>query len=233
MNTWMSDPFEYPEGPIDRGKLLTEDVLARIGEWGRYKDVDDDGIPYRTIPGDGMPSYFCRGSGHNARGQYSERPDDYVQNLDRLAKKFETAKEWVPKPEVEIEPGAEIGVIAYGTSHWAIVESQDQLRQEADVRASYLRLRAYPFTTEVTEFIERHKRVYVVEQNRDAQLLSLLRMDLDVALLPKLRSILHYNGLPIDARSVTDDLLAQEGHEVAVASRRTTGFAAGAGVGGE
>src|SRR5919206_92665 len=117
MNNWMSDGFNYPDKPINRGKVLTDDVLKRIGEWGRYKDVDGDGIPYRTIPGDGMPAYFTRGSGHNAKGQYSERPDDYVDNMDRLARKFETARQFVPRPEIDRNPKAKIGFIAYGTSH--------------------------------------------------------------------------------------------------------------------
>ena len=113
MNTWMSQPFQYPEKPLDRGKLLDADTLARIdSEWGRYMDVDGDGIPYRTIPGDGMPAYFTRGSGHNARGQYSERPDDYVNNLDRLARKFDTARQYVPEPVVDDADGARVGIIA-------------------------------------------------------------------------------------------------------------------------
>src|SRR2546422_91825 len=145
MNNWMSDGFQYPEKGIDRGKLLTADVLKRIGEWGRYKDVDGDGIPYRTIPGDGMPSSFARGSGHNAKGQYSERPDDYVENMDRLARKFETARKHVPKPVVQRNPRAKIGFLGYGTSHFAIEESRDQLRDETKVDTSYFRLRAYPF----------------------------------------------------------------------------------------
>jgi hypothetical protein len=103
--------------------------------------VDGDGIPYRTIPGDGMPAYFARGSGHNAKGQYSERPDDYVDNMDRLSRKFDTARKFVPKPEIERSPDAKIGFIGYGTSHWAIGESRDQLREETDVKTSYFRLR--------------------------------------------------------------------------------------------
>src|SRR5438094_1396630 len=128
MNNWMSDGFKYPEKPIDRGKLLTEETLKRLGERGRYKAVDGDGIPYRTIPGDGMPVYFARGSGHNAKGQYSERPDDYVENRNRLARKFETARKAMPKPVIETVKGASIGFMGYGTSHWAISESRDQLR---------------------------------------------------------------------------------------------------------
>jgi 2-oxoglutarate/2-oxoacid ferredoxin oxidoreductase subunit alpha len=223
MNNWMSDGFKYPEKPIDRGKMLTPEVLKKLGEWGRYKDVDGDGIPYRTIPGDGMPSYFTRGSGHNAQGKYSERPDDYVDNVDRLARKHETARGFVPKPIVDTVAGAKIGLVGYGTSHWAIDESRDQLREETDVKASYYRVRAYPFTDELPAFIDAHERVYIVEQNRDAQLLQLMRLELTPERISKLRSVLHYNGLPIDARSISDDVLAQEGYEVAKKTARVMG----------
>jgi 2-oxoglutarate/2-oxoacid ferredoxin oxidoreductase subunit alpha len=211
MNTWMSPTFTYPEKPLDRGKLLDAAVLARTGEWGRYRDVDGDGIPYRTIPGDGMPPYFTRGSGHNDKGQYSERPDDYVKNMERLDRKFQTARKHVPKPEVFDVAGAEVGIVGYGTSHWAIVESRDQLEREAGLATAYLRLRAYPFTEELAAFVGRYKRVYVVEQNRDAQMHSLMRLDLGADGIARLRKVLHYNGLPIDARSITDEILVQEG----------------------
>ena len=215
MNNWMSDAFTYPDKPINRGKLLTEEVLKRLGTFGRYTDVDGDGIPYRTIPGDGMPAYFARGSGHNAKGQYSERPDDYVDNMDRLSRKFDTARKLVPRPIVEKNPKAKIGFIAFGTSHFATQESRDQLREETSVETSYFRLRGYPFTDELAAFIDTHDRVYVIEQNRDAQLLQLMKLELSPERQLKLRSVLHYNGLPIDARSITDDVLAQEGFEVA------------------
>ena len=227
MNNWMSDGFKYPDKPINRGKLLTPEKLKQLGEWGRYKDVDGDGIAYRTIPGDGLPAYFTRGSGHNAKGQYSERPDDYVDNMDRLARKFDTARKFVPKPEVDKVGGAKIGFIGYGTSHWAIGESRDQLREETDVKTSYFRLRAYPFNEELGKFIDAHERVYVIEQNRDAQLLQLMRLEMTPDQQKKLRSVLHYNGLPIDARSITDDVLAQEGFEVAKKTVRTAGSSAG------
>jgi 2-oxoglutarate ferredoxin oxidoreductase subunit alpha len=223
MNNWMSDGFKYPDKPINRGKRLTPEILKKLGEWGRYKDVDGDGIPYRTVPGDGMPASFARGSGHNAKGQYSERPDDYVDNMDRLARKFDTARAFVPKPEVEMVAGAKIGFIGYGTSHWAITESRDQLREETDVRVSYFRLRGYPFDAELTKFIDAHERVYVIEQNRDGQLLQLIKLDVTPERVARLRSVLHYNGLPIDARTVTDDVLAQEGFEVAKKTDRIGG----------
>ncbi len=137
MNTWMSPEFDYPEKPIDRGKVLDEGTLERIGRFGRYRDVDGDGIPYRSVPGASMPAYFCRGSGHNEWGQYSERADDYKKNVDRLTRKFETARNWMPAPVVEINRKARIGIIAFGTTHWAVVESRDQLQDEADLQTSY------------------------------------------------------------------------------------------------
>jgi 2-oxoglutarate/2-oxoacid ferredoxin oxidoreductase subunit alpha len=230
MNNWMSDGFKYPTRELNRGKMLTAEKLKELGDgWGRYKDVDGDGIPYRTVPGDGMPSYFTRGSGHNAKGQYSERPDDYVENMDRLNRKFETARKHVPKPVVDQNAKAQIGFIAYGTSEYATQESRDQLRVETKVETSYFRLRAYPFTEELAAFIDAHERVYIIEQNRDAQLLQLMKLEMTPDRQKKLRSVLHYNGLPIDARSITDDVLAQEGFEVAkkTASRMSAGTAGG------
>jgi 2-oxoglutarate ferredoxin oxidoreductase subunit alpha len=211
MNTWMAQPFDYPTTPFKRGKRLDAETLKKLGQFGRYRDVDGDGIAYRTVPGDGLPSYFARGSGHNEQALYSERADDYVRNLDRLSRKFQTAKKMMPRPEVDLEAEGGIGIIAYGTTHWAIVESRDQLRAENGINTSYLRLRAYPFSDELNDFIDRHERVYVVEQNRDAQMMSLLRIDLTPERVLKLRSIRHYAGLPVDGRSVTTDLLRQEG----------------------
>ena len=211
MNNWMSQPFEFAERPLDRGKRLTADKLKELGQWGRYKDVDGDGIPYRSVPGDGMPAYFTRGSGHNEMAQYSERADDYANNLDRLGRKFDTARTLVPKPEVVMTGKGGVGLIAWGTTHWAIVESRDQLVNEVKLDTSYLRLRAFPFTQELWDFIDACDRVYVVEQNRDGQMLSLIKMECNAAQFAKLRSIRHYVGLPIDGRSVTTELLKQEG----------------------
>ena len=212
MNNWMSDPFTYPEKPINRGKVLSKEDLNRLGGFSRYKDVDGDGIGYRTLPGTDHPaaSYFARGSGHNEHAQYSERADDYEHNMERLNRKFETARAFVPRPEVSTG-ASKVGIIAYGTSHWAIVESRDQLRKEYSIETDYLRLKAYPFTREVHDFVKQHDRVYLVEQNRDAQMLSLLKLDLEPTLIPRLRSISHIHGLPLDARSVTDELMSMEG----------------------
>ena len=214
MNNWMSDPFEYPKAPIDRGKVLTKEDLDRMGGFARYKDVDNDGIGYRTLPGTEHPAaaYFTRGTGHNEKSGYSERPDDFEKNMERINKKFETARAFVPRPELmSARSKAKIGIIAYGTSHWGIIESRDQLRDEYNIETDYLRLKAYPFSREVHEFIEQHERVYVVEQNRDAQMLSMIKLDIKAELVTRLRSIAHIHGLPLDARSVTDELTSMEG----------------------
>ncbi len=213
MNNWMSEPFQYPEKLQNRGKVLTAEDLDRLGGFARYKDVDGDAVGYRTLPGTNHPgaAWFARGSGHNDKSQYSERPDDYANNMDRLAKKFETARTLVPRPEIVRNDGNEVGIIAYGTSHHALVETLDQLQAEYGVKADYLRLRAFPFTRETHEFIAAHKRVYIVDQNRDAQMLELLKLDIAIPDIIKLRSVRHYNGLPIDARSVTDEIISQEG----------------------
>lgn len=212
MNNWMSEPFTYPEKPIARGKVLDAEALKRLGGFERYKDVDGDGIGYRTLPGTEHPAaaYFTRGSGHNEKSQYSERPDDFERNMERINRKFETARSFVPRPEVS-KGKSKVGILAYGTSHWAIIEARDQLRKEYNLETDYLRLRAYPFTREVEQFVAEHDRVYVVEQNRDAQMLALLKLDLRVDLLPHLRSVAHIHGLPMDARSVTDEIMTMEG----------------------
>lgn len=211
MNNWMSDPFPYPEKPMNRGKVLTAQDLERVKQFGRYRDVDGDGIPYRTLPGTEHPlaAYFCRGSGHNERAGYSERPEDYQNNMDRLRRKFETARQRVPPPVREEEPSAEVGIIAYGSTHCAIVESRDQLRQEQNLPTSYLRIRAFPFDDTLRQFVKRLKRVYVVEQNRDGQMRDLVRLAVGGDAV-KIRSVRHYNGFPIDARTVTDGILSQE-----------------------
>jgi 2-oxoglutarate/2-oxoacid ferredoxin oxidoreductase subunit alpha len=211
MNNWMSDPFEYPTEPLKRGKVLSKEELEKVGSFARYKDVDGDGIGYRTVPGTehANAAWFARGSGHNERAQYTERPDDYVNNVDRLLRKWETAKKLVPKPVVT-GGGHKVGVIAFGTTHWAMGESLAQLKKETGLEMDYLRLQAYPFTEEVLKFIADHERVYVVDQNRDGQMMQLLKLDLDPLQVPKLRSVRHYNGLPIDARSITDEIARQE-----------------------
>lgn len=222
MNSWMTDTFPYPEKPLDRGKVLTEEDLKRMGSFARYRDVDGDGIGYRTLPGTPHPAaaYFTRGSGHNDKAQYTEREDDYRNNMDRLAHKFESMRQYVPTPVVETgqvvpfaNDGGEssrIGLISIGSSGFAVRESSDQLWNEYRIATECLRLRAYPFTKELKEFVRRHERIYVIEQNRDAQLLGLMRLEFEPELIAKLRSVRYYGGLPLDARTVTDEVVRQE-----------------------
>jgi len=211
MNNWMSDPFDYPEKPWDRGKVLDDESLKKVENWGRYKDVDGDGIPYRTLPGikDPRGAYFTRGSGHDEMAHYTENPEAYSRVMARLKKKFDTARTLVPPPVVEDDKTAKVGIIAYGSTHWAIVESRDQMREQR-LPTSYLLLKALPLTQDVQAFVERHERVYVVEQNRDGQMADIIRLEMP-ALAARIRSVCSYDGLPINARTVSDAILEQEG----------------------
>jgi len=212
MNNWMSEPFHYPDKPQDRGKVLTAEDLSRLGGFARYRDVDGDAIGWRTLPGTPHPkaAYFTRGSGHNDAAGYTEKPDEYQDIMDRLTRKFESARKLVPAPVVK-DGASKIGFIAYGTTDFALRESLDQIKKEYGQDIDYLRIRAYPFAHEIHDFVASHERVYVVEQDRDAQLASLLKLDLPAEQVVKLRSILHYNGLPIDARTITEEFAAKEG----------------------
>jgi 2-oxoglutarate ferredoxin oxidoreductase subunit alpha len=213
MNNWMADPFPYPTKPIARGKVLSAADLERLGGFSRYKDLDGDGVGYRTLPATKHPAaaYFTRGSGHNEHAAYTEREDDYIHNVDRLNHKFESMRKVVPPPVVDYSENASIGFVACGTSHPAVDESRYQLNKEFKVETSYLRLRSYPFNQDLLDFVRRHDRVYVVDQNRDAQLLALMRLEFDPADIAKLRSVRYYGGLPLDARTITDEIVRQEG----------------------
>ena len=213
MNNWMSEPFAYPEKPLDRGKVLTAEDLNRLGGFARYRDVDGDAIGWRTLPGTMHPkaAYFTRGSGHNDAAGYTERPDEYQEVMDRLTRKFDNARKLVPPPVVFKDGKSKVGFIAYGTTDFALRESLDQIKKEYGKDVDYLRIRAYPFAHEIHDFVASHDQVYVVEQDRDAQLASLLKLDLPADQVVKLRSILFYNGLPIDARSITDEFVTKEG----------------------
>jgi 2-oxoglutarate/2-oxoacid ferredoxin oxidoreductase subunit alpha len=212
MNNWMADPFPYPERPMDRGKVLGKDDLERLGGFARYRDVDGDGIGWRTLPGTEHPraAYFTRGTGHDETSAYSENPAVFEQNMDRLRRKLEVARALVPAPQLAGSGGAEVGIVAYGSSHHAVVETRAQLRDEGGLETDYLRVRGYPFHEAVEAFVAAHPRVYVVEQNRDAQMLSLLKLDLPPELTPRLRSVAHVHGLPLDARSVTEEIAGKE-----------------------
>ncbi|HTK32462.1 MAG TPA: 2-oxoacid:acceptor oxidoreductase subunit alpha [Candidatus Saccharimonadaceae bacterium] len=208
MNMWMSDPFPYPEKGWDRGKVLTDDDLAKLPKFERYRDVDGDGIPYRTVPGTKDPkgTYFTRGSGHDEAARYTESPDVYARNMARLARKLDTARTLVPAPVIEDDAEAEIGLVAYGSTHWAMIEARDQLRA-AGVRTGYLLLKALPFAPAVASYLERYSTIVVVEQNRDGQVADLLRLERP-ALAARIRSVRHDTGMPIDARFVSDAVLA-------------------------
>jgi 2-oxoglutarate ferredoxin oxidoreductase subunit alpha len=213
MNNWMSDQFDYPEKPQDRGKVLTAEDLKRLGGFARYRDVDGDAIGWRTLPGTLHPkaAYFTRGSGHNDAALYTEKPDEYQGIMERLLRKFETARTLVPKPVTYRDRKSKIGFLAFGTTDFALRESLDEIEKEYKQTPDYMRVRAYPFTHEIHDFVAAHDRIYVVEQNRDAQLKSLLKLDLPAEQVTKLRSILHYNGLPFDARTITEEFAAKEG----------------------
>ncbi len=213
MNNWMSEQFEYPEKPLDRGKVLTKEDLDKLGGFARYRDVDGDGIGWRTLPGTMHPkaAYFTRGSGHNDAAGYTEKPDEYQAVMERLLRKFENARKLVPAPVVVKDGTSRVGILAFGTTDFALRESLDQIKKELGKDVDYMRIRAYPFAHEIHDFVAAHDRVYVVEQNRDAQLASLLKLDLPAEQVVKLRSILHYNGLPIDARTITEEFVTKEG----------------------
>ncbi|MBI1752718.1 MAG: 2-oxoacid:acceptor oxidoreductase subunit alpha [Acidobacteria bacterium] len=209
MQNWSSKPFAYPAKPYDRGKVLDQQQLAEVKDWGRYKDVDGDGICYRSLPGTpgGNGSYFTRGSGHNEYAQYSEKPEDYVAVVDRLKRKYETAKAHVPGP-VFRNLGSDKGILAFGSSDPAVIEAQDIL-SEGGLKTDYLRLRALPFTAEVDAFVKEKKVVYLVEQNRDGQMANIFRETYPEH-ASKFKSVLHYNGHAIDARCIVDQITTFE-----------------------
>ncbi|GAC1468816.1 MAG: 2-oxoacid:acceptor oxidoreductase subunit alpha [Isosphaeraceae bacterium] len=211
MNLWLTEPFPYPEKPLERGKLLSAEDLERLGRFERYQDLDGDGVCARTVPGTEHPlaAYFTRGTGHNEASGYSERPEDWKKNLDRLALKLETARNEIPRPIVELDPKARVGLIAYGSTHPAVAEARDLLRGKG-VHTAYCRLRALPISDEVIRFIEKHQRVYVIEQNRDGQINALLRSILPGTLSDRLLPVTHYNGTPIAAENIVRPILGWE-----------------------
>jgi 2-oxoglutarate ferredoxin oxidoreductase subunit alpha len=212
MNVWMGEPFTYPDRPMDRGKVLSAADLERLGGFARYGDVDGDGIGWRTLPGTRHPkaAYFTRGTGHDENAVYSENDEVFERNMARLAKKLDMGRALLPAP-VRSGPGTRVGVLSYGSSQFAVEESRVQLRAEHGLETDHLRVRAYPFADAVEAFVREHDRVYVVEQNRDAQLAALMKIDLPGELVPRLVPVAHVHGLPLDARSVTDEIARKEG----------------------
>jgi 2-oxoglutarate ferredoxin oxidoreductase subunit alpha len=211
MNQWMSKPFQYPDTPMQRGKVLWDkDIEELKGNWGRYLDKDGDGIPYRTVPGNKHPmsSYFTRGTGHDENARYTEDSSVWLRNMDRLKKKYETARQYVPAPVSYTKPGATIGIVGYGSTEAAILEAVHQLETEHNIQADFLRVRALPFTQEVSDFVTKYDQVLVVEQNRDGQLKQLLTVEYpDRA--PNLKSVAFGDGMPASARWVREGILAK------------------------
>jgi 2-oxoglutarate ferredoxin oxidoreductase subunit alpha len=212
MNQWVTEPFAYPDTPINRGKILWEADLEKWhGKWGRYLDIDQDGVPYRTVPGNTHPlsAYFARGTGHDEFAGYSESNQEYEHNMARLKKKHETAREYMPKPIIHTMEGATVGIIGFGSTDSAIQEARYLLAEEG-LKTNYLRLRAIPLTSEVYDFIGSNERIYVVEMNRDGQLHQLLSLEY-INTCAKLISIAHLDGLPMTAKWVVDEIKGKEG----------------------
>jgi 2-oxoglutarate ferredoxin oxidoreductase subunit alpha len=211
MNLWMSEHFAYPDQPMDRGKVLSDEDLERIGEFARYKDVDGDGIPYRTLPGTNHPlgAWFARGTGHDERAVYSERPDDWTANMERLFRKLDTAKDFLPQPVIDDTAASDVGLISFGSTEPAIQEARQRLADEG-MAVDHLRLRAIPFQEPVHEFVRNHPRIYVVEMNTTGQLRQLLQIDMP-AEATRIHSLTLNDGLPLTARWITEALQQAEG----------------------
>lgn len=210
MNNWMSEPFEFPAEPINRGKVLTAQDVQEKG-FARYLDIDGDGVGYRTLPGNEHPlgAWFARGTGHNEKAVYSERSEDWLNNMARLQRKFDTARQLVPAPVVDTVAEAKIGIIAFGTTKFAIDEARDRLAATG-LPTSFLRLRALPVNDTVKEFVAQHDRVYVVELNRDGQMHNILQTEMP-ELAARLHSLAFLDGMPLTARWVVEAVLAREG----------------------
>lgn len=211
MNLWMTKAFDYPDKPIDRGKILWEDELEAFeGEWGRYLDVDEDGVPYRTVMGNQnlKAPYFTRGTGHDEYGNYSEDPEVWERTLDRIKMKFERAREELPQPVYRRCDGAKIGLIAMGSTEQAVLEAQDKLLAQG-IPTDFMRIRALPMTKDVGDFIHEHERNYVIELNRDGQLHQILTIDFCDA-TGKMTSLAHLDGLPMTADFIIKGVLDRE-----------------------
>ncbi len=210
MNQWMSKPFEYPETPMDRGKVLWEKDLEELkGNWGRYLDKDGDGIPYRTLPGNKNPmsAYFTRGTGHDEYARYTEDSETYMRVMERLRKKHETAKNYMPKPVLKNMRGATLGILAFGSTENAVLEAQHYLAEDG-IKTNFMRVRGLPFTDEVTKFLEDNDQIFVVEMNRDGQLNQILLTEYP-QFATKLKSVAYHDGMPASAKWVREGILAK------------------------
>ena len=211
MNLWMTKKFEYPDKPINRGKILWEEDLEEFGhDWGRYLDVDGDGIPYRTVMGNANEKapYFTRGTGHDEYGNYSEAPEVWARVLDRIKAKIENAREKLPKPILRKVEGARIGLIGMGSTEPAFLEAQDKLAAMG-IKCDYMRIRSLPFSKEVGEFIQAHETNIVAELNRDGQMHQILTIDY-CHLTEKMVSLAVMDGLPMTASTIVDAVVEKE-----------------------
>jgi 2-oxoglutarate ferredoxin oxidoreductase subunit alpha len=205
MNHWMSEPFEYPKEPINRGKVMTAEDVEKNG-FARYKDIDGDGIGYRTLPGNTHPlaAWLARGTGHNEAPDYSEKSQDLINTMARLDRKFDTARQLLPGPVIDEMEGARTGIIAYGSTVFAIDEACTHLAAEG-FPTGFLRLRALPISDAVGDFVSRYDQVYVIELNYEGQLHKILQTEMpDMA--TRLISLAHFDGLPLTAGWVIDRL---------------------------
>ncbi len=211
MNFWMTKRLEYPDKPIERGKILwEEDLEAFATEWGRYLDVDGDGVPYRTVMGNEHPKapYFTRGTGHDEFGNYSEDPAVWEAMLDRIKKKYQLAREQLPQPEIRSMGDTEIGLIGFGSTEPALLEAQDKLA-DLGIKTDFLRIRALPPSAAVEKFIKAHTRNYVLELNRDGQLHQILTLEY-CDMVDRLISLCHIDGLPMTADWIVNSVTAKE-----------------------
>jgi 2-oxoglutarate ferredoxin oxidoreductase subunit alpha len=211
MNDWMCRDLKWDENyRPDRGKVLGKAELAKMERFYRYLDSDEDGIPYRTLPGvDPKGAYFTRGSGHTQLGTYTEDSAEYQIVLDRLSRKFATAKKFVPRPVVEYDQRISLGIVSIGSCDGAVREALAVLKARG-IPLNYMRIRAFPFNEDVEKFLADHRMLFIVEQNRDAQLRSLLTLETRVE-KARLRSLLHYSGLPVSSSFIVDGVLAEVG----------------------
>jgi len=213
MNAWVTKRFEYPNQPIERGKIIWEEQLEQIKDWGRYKDLDGDGIPYRTVVGNmsKKAAYFARGTGHDEYGNYSEDPKNWSDMLNRIGAKLDGVVKDLPGPIIRrAKADADIGIIGMGSTHDAMIEAQDILA-EMGIQADYMRVRSLPANTDVREFIASHARNYVVELNRDGQLRQILSLEIS-EYSEKLISISEIGGLPLPAAWTAESVFAKEKH---------------------
>jgi 2-oxoglutarate ferredoxin oxidoreductase subunit alpha len=215
MNNWMAEPFAYPDEPIKRGKVLDAETLTgfieKYGKWGRYMDVDGDGVGYRTLPGTDHPNaaYFARGTGHNEMAVYSERSEDWIKNMQRLHRKLETARHLLPRPVTQTTPGSKVGLITFGSNEPAVLEARDWLAHKHGIQSDYLRVRALPLLEDVHRFVLEHERVYVLENNFDGQLYQVLNMEIAESTV-HLKSLPLGDGLPMTPEWVYEQVMAHE-----------------------